>query len=113
MDDQGFLTIKGGVEGNGISRYEWEHEITPDDARELLRLCEPFPVIKTRYLIPFMGHIFEVDVFHGENEGLVMAELELDNTDEMFERPLWLGEEVSFDRRYFNSYLSKKPFKSW
>jgi CYTH domain-containing protein len=110
---RGYLTIKGRPAETGIGRYEWEKEIPVDDARELLRLCEPFTVVKTRYLVPFRKHVFEVDVFHGGNEGLVMAELELASEDEAFERPEWLAEEVTDDPRYYNSYLSVKPYSHW
>lgn len=111
--DKGFITIKGKAGDSGIDRYEWEKEIMVEEARELLELCEPFPVKKTRHLVHYRGHLFEVDVFHGENDGLVMAEIELNAVDEPFERPPWLGEEVSHDPRYYNAFLSVKPFKSW
>lgn len=111
--EKGYITVKGKSDESGIGRYEWEKEIPFDEARELLRLCEPYPVEKTRYLVPFMGHIFEVDVFHGVNSGLVMAEIELGSPGEPFDKPSWLGEEVSEDPRYFNSALSVKPYMSW
>jgi len=111
--DTGYLTIKGKNSDSGLERHEWEKEISTEEARELLMLCEPFPVMKIRYLVPFEGHTFEVDVFHGENEGLVVAEIELDSTDEAFSKPPWLGEEVTGDLRYYNSYLSVKPYKLW
>jgi adenylate cyclase len=111
--DRGYITVKGSPVNSGIERYEWEKEIPADDAKELLRLCEPFPVHKTRYEVPFSGHIFEVDVFHGENEGLIVAELELTDRDEKYATPEWLGREVTGDPRYYNSYLSLRPFKSW
>lgn len=111
--DRGYITVKGRPADTGIGRYEWEKEIPVDDARELLRLCEPFAVIKTRYIVPFRSHLFEVDVFHGENEGLVMAEIELDSADEYFEKPGWLGDEVTSDPRYYNSFLSVKPYSHW
>ncbi len=110
---RGYITIKGRPGETGIGRFEWEKEIPVDDAGELLRLCEPFTVVKTRYLVPFRGHVFEVDVFHAANEGLVMAELELTSEDEAFERPEWLAEEVTADPRYYNSYLSVKPYSRW
>ncbi len=112
-DDRGFVTVKGKSGDSGMDRYEWEKEIPADDARELLRLCDRYPVMKTRYIVPFREHNFEVDVFHGENEGLVMAELELASVDEEFEKPLWLGEEVTSDSRYYNSSLAVKPFSRW
>jgi CYTH domain-containing protein len=112
-DEKGFITVKGLADDSGIARYEWEKEIPVEDARELLKICEPWPVEKTRYLVPYGGHIIEVDVFHGANSGLVMAEIELHSTDEAFEKPPWLGEEVSGDPRYYNSSLSVKPYSSW
>jgi CYTH domain-containing protein len=111
--DKGYITVKGRSDKAGIERYEWEKEIPVDDASELLKLCEPFPVEKTRYLVTYRGHLFEVDVFHGANNGLVMAEIELRSVDEAFEKPPWLGEEVSADPRYYNSALSVKPFSRW
>lgn len=111
--NRGFITIKGKAGETQSARYEWEKEIPASDARELLTICEPFPVTKTRYLVPFGKHIFEVDVFHGDNEGLVMAEVELSAIDEEFEKPSWLGDEVTSDPRYFNSALSLNPFKFW
>ena len=112
-DNQGFLTIKG-PSMNGISRYEWEREIPLADAEELLLLCQGGFIDKTRYLVPAgAGKYFEVDEFYGENEGLVMAEIELDSPDEPFERPVWLGEEVTGDRRYYNSYLLRNPYNLW
>lgn len=112
-DNQGFLTIKG-PSMNGISRYEWEREIPLSEAEELLLLCQGGFIDKTRYLVPAgAGKYFEVDEFYGENEGLVMAEIELDSPDEPFERPVWLGEEVTGDRRYYNSYLLRNPYNLW
>ncbi len=111
--EKGYITVKGRTDKSGIERYEWEKEIPADDARELMKLCEPFPVEKTRFLVPYGQHIFEVDVFHGANSGLVMAEIELGSVDEAFEKPTWLGEEVSGDPRYYNSALSVKPFSRW
>lgn len=112
-DDRGFLTIKGRSDVAGLSRFEWEKEISAEDAEALLLLCEPGIVDKTRYLVDFAGHTFEVDEFYGENQGLVMAELELVSEDEPYQRPEWLGEEVTGDRRYYNAYLSKHPFTTW
>ncbi len=111
--DKGFLTIKGATHKNGLSRYEWEKEIDVCDARELLQLCEPGIIDKTRHLVPVGKHVYEVDEFHGENQGLVIAELELSSEDESFEKPPWLGEDVSLDHRYHNSMLSKNPFSRW
>ena len=114
-DDKGFLTIKGPSIVSG-SRPEWEKEISLQDAEELFLLCKPGSVDKTRWIVPASGQAgryFEVDEFNGENEGLVMAEIELGSPDEPFERPSWLGEEVTDDRRYYNGYLAEHPFKTW
>ena len=112
-DDTGVLTIKGPSMDGGLSRYEWEKEISREEAEDLFLLCKPGMVDKTRWIIPAGERKFEVDEFHGENEGLVMAEIELGSPDEAFERPSWLGEEVTGDKRYYNSYLARKPFKTW
>lgn len=111
--DNGFLTIKGVSSLSGMSRYEWEKEIPVGEARELLSLCEPGIIDKTRYLVQVGKFTFEVDEFYGENEGLVMAEIELGSEEELFEIPLWLGEEVTGDKRYYNSMLAKNPFSKW
>jgi CYTH domain-containing protein len=112
-DAQGFLTIKG-PSMNGISRFEWEREIPLQEAEELFLLCRGGAIDKTRYLVPAgAGKYFEVDEFYGDNEGLVMAEIELDSPDQPFERPAWLGEEVTGDPRYYNSYLLHHPYKHW
>ena len=112
-DEQGILTIKGPSMGIGMSRFEWEKEITRQEAEDLFLLCKPGMVDKTRWIVPAGVRKFEVDEFHGENEGLVMAEIELGSEDETFERPSWLGEEVTGDKRYYNAYLALNPFKSW
>ncbi|HVJ45686.1 MAG TPA: CYTH domain-containing protein [Luteolibacter sp.] len=109
--EQAWLTIKGASEG--ISRAEFEYPLPVDEAVQLLELCEPSVIDKTRYEIPFGGHVWEVDVFHGENEGLVVAEIELADENERFEMPPWVGAEVSDDRRYANSVLSVTPFRDW
>lgn len=111
--EKAYLTIKGGSNASGFSRYEWEKEIPVHDARELLNLCEPGIIDKTRYYIKNDKHIFEVDEFHGENEGLTMAEIELTDETDIFEKPDWLGDEVRGDERYYNSYLSQKPYTKW
>ena len=111
-DNKGFLTIKGASADNGLSRYEWEHEIPVDEARELMKLCQPGMIDKTRYLVKFGKHIFEVDEFYGENEGLVVAEVELATVDEKHEVPPFLGEEVTGQVKYYNSFLMKCPFKT-
>jgi len=112
-EDKGFLTIKSPSNTTGISRYEWEKEIPYYEAVELLALCDSGLIDKTRYLIPVGGFTFEVDEFHGENKGLIMAEIELKSEEEDFPRPDWLGEEVTNDYRYYNSYLAKHPFTRW
>ena len=111
--EKGFLTIKGVSNLSGMSRYEWEKEIPVNEARELLSLCEPGVIDKTRYLVQVGKFTFEVDEFHGENEGLVIAEVELSSDEELFEKPGWLGVEVTGDKRYYNSKLAKLPFKMW
>lgn len=108
--DKGFLTIKGIADEAGVSRYEWEKEIPVNEARELMKLCEPGVIDKIRYLVKCGAHVFEVDEFHGENEGLVLAEVELQSVTEHFDRPEWLGEEVTGDKRYYNAMLSKRPY---
>jgi len=111
--DKGFLTIKGIGSASGASRFEWEREIPAAEAELLLAICEPGVIDKVRYLVPAGDHTFEVDEFHGENEGLLVAEVELGSEDEVFTRPGWLGEEVTGDPRYFNSMLMKHPFSRW
>ena len=112
-DGKGFLTIKGASNHSGLSRYEWEREIPLEDARHLMLLCEPGRIEKTRYLVRHGKHTLEIDEFHGENEGLVMAEVELDDVDEPFTPPSYLGREVTGDERYYNAYLSKHPYATW
>ena len=112
-DDRGYLTIKGPSNEDGISRYEFEKEITFAEAVQLMRLCEPGQIDKTRYLVKSGSHTFEVDEFYGDNEGLVMAEVELQSEDEPFEKPDFIGKEVTGDRRYYNAHLVKNPFKTW
>lgn len=111
--ERGFLTIKGPSRDGGLSRYEWEKEIPLQEAEELMLLCEPGMIDKTRYLVQSGKHVFEVDEFYGENEGLVMAEVELASESEAFERPDFLGEEVTGDVRYYNSFLMRTPFTRW
>ncbi len=111
--DRGYITVKGLGSDSGMSRFEWEKEIPVAEARELLGLCEPGVIDKTRYLVPVGGHTFEVDEFYGDNEGLMVAEVELGAEDEAFERPSWLAAEVTGDRRYYNSSLTKNPYKNW
>ena len=111
--ESGYITIKGKGSETGVSRYEWEKEIPLDEAHDLLELCEPGVIDKTRYLVPNGLLTFEVDVFHGENEGLVMAEIELPSENTSFGRPDWLGEEVTGDSRYYNAMLVKHPYTTW
>ena len=108
--DKGYLTVKGAASSSGLSRYEFEREVPLEDAEQMLRLCEQESINKERYLVPYKGHTWEVDVFHGHNEGLILAEIELSREDEPFERPSWLGKEVTGDRRYYNSVLMRTPF---
>jgi adenylate cyclase len=111
--DEGTITVKGIGGESGASRYEWEKEIPVREVQELLELCEPGVIDKTRYLVQSGGHTFEVDEFYGDNEGLVVAEVELSDEDEEFERPEWLGEEVTGEVRYYNAMLMKNPYKTW
>ena len=111
--DKGFITIKGIGNASGASRYEWEKEIPVEDVQELLKICEPGVIDKTRYLVKVGERTFEVDEFYGDNEGLTMAEVELPSEDAAFDRPAWLGEEVTGDRRFYNSMLMKNPYKNW
>ena len=110
---RGYLTIKGPSLDGGLSRYEFEKEIAPDEAEQLFRLCEPGIIDKTRYLVKSGQHTFEVDEFYGENEGLVMAEVELSAPDEPYEKPAFIGKEVTGDRRFYNSHLRVNPFSAW
>jgi adenylate cyclase len=110
---QGFITIKGIGNDSGASRYEWEKEIPVNEVEALLQICEPGVIDKTRYQIKSGNHTFEVDEFYGENMGLVVAEVELGDENETFEKPAWLGEEVTGDVKYYNSMLMKNPFTKW
>ncbi len=112
-DDHAYLTIKGPSDSAGMSRYEFEKEITLDEANHLFDLCEQGIIDKTRYLVKSGLHVFEVDEFYGDNEGLVMAEIELSSEDETFEKPHFIGREVTGDRRFYNSQLQKNPFSIW
>jgi CYTH domain-containing protein len=108
-----YLTVKSTVSGNGLTRFEWEKEISVEDAETMLTFCEKEIIEKTRYLVKVGAHIFEVDEFYGSNEGLFVAEVELQAEDEEFEKPDWLGEEVTHDVRYYNSMLVKNPYSKW
>ncbi|MCR1025613.1 CYTH domain-containing protein [Cellulophaga baltica] len=111
--EQGFLTIKGKGNDTGVSRFEWEKEIAISEAEALLKIVEPGGIEKFRYEVQVGNHTFEVDEFFGENEGLIVAEVELNSENEAFKKPVWLGEEVSGITKYYNSQLSKHPYKSW
>lgn len=111
--EKGYITVKGIGNDSGASRFEWEKEIPVEDVRDLLKICEPGVIDKTRYLVDCDGHTFEVDEFYGDNEGLVVAEVELSDENEAFTRPSWLGEEVTGDKKYYNSMLVKNPYKNW
>lgn len=109
----GFVTIKGKGNETGMSRFEWETEIALADAKNLIQLCENGVIDKIRYEVEVGNHTYEVDEFFGDNEGLVVAEIELKSEEETFEKPTWLGQEVTNDERYYNAYLSNNPFKNW
>ena len=111
--DKGYITIKGKSNESGLSRYEWEKEIPVHEAQELLALCEPGIINKTRYEVVFENQTYEVDEFYDKNEGLTIAELELESETTSFSKPAWLGDEVTGDKRYYNAQLSIKPFKHW
>ena len=112
-DDKGYLTIKGPSDASGLGRYEWEKEIPLHEAQELMKLCEPGMIDKTRYLVRSGNHIFEVDEFYGENEGLTLAEVELSSADEAYGKPDFIDKEVTGDVKYYNSFLMKHPFSKW
>ena len=113
--DKGFITIKGISNASGAARFECEKEIPVEEVQSLLEICEPGVIHKTRYLVKNTDgkHTWEVDEFYGDNEGLTVAEVELTDENEPFDKPAWLGEEVTGDPKYFNSMLMKNPFKNW
>jgi len=111
--DMGIITIKGLGVNSGMSRFEWEKEISVTDANDLFSLCEPGVVDKTRYIVKNGQHVFEIDEFCGENMGLIIAEIELSSEEELFIRPDWLGDEVTGEVKYFNSMLIKNPYSNW
>jgi adenylate cyclase len=112
--EKGFITIKGIGNASGASRYEWEKEISVQEAQDLMGICEPGVIDKTRFLVPASNGLkWEVDEFYGDNEGLTVAEIELPTEDTAFEKPIWLGEEVTGQVQYYNSMLMKNPFKNW
>ena len=112
-DEEAFITIKGATNNRGTTRFEWEKSISVSEALQLLSLCEQGVIDKRRYIVPVGKYTFEVDEFYGDNEGLVMAEIELPDENATFTKPDWLGEEVTGDGRYYNAMLVKKPFKHW
>jgi CYTH domain-containing protein len=112
-EDKAFLTIKGKGNSTGTTRLEWEKEISFDEAEKLLLICESGVIDKIRHEVKVGQHVFEVDIFTGENTGLLLAEIELETEDEAFEKPIWLGKEVTNEERYYNAYLSKNPYKDW
>ena len=111
--DKGFITVKGIGNASGTSRFEWEKEISIEDATDLLKISEPGVIDKTRFNVKSGEHTFEVDEFYGENDGLTVAEVELSAEDEDFQKPEWLGEEVTGQVKYYNSMLMKNPYKNW
>ena len=112
-DDKGFLTVKGTSSKSGTTRFEWEKEIPVEEAQELIAICESGVIDKTRYIVEAGRHIYEIDEFHGDNQGLIVAEIELASEDETFAKPQWLGKEVTGDTRYYNSMLMKNPYRNW
>lgn len=112
-DQTGYITIKGKSNESGLSRFEWEKEISKSEAEALLELCEETLISKTRFKVRIEDHLFEVDEFDGPNKGLVIAEVELGSEDEVFSKPNWLGAEVTGDKKYYNSNLSQYPFCDW
>ncbi len=112
-DDKAFLTIKGPSDKSGLARYEFETEVSAEDGRQLMNLCRPGRIDKTRWLIPNGRHTVEVDEFHGDNEGLVIAEIELGREDEVYDKPDFLGKELTGDRRFYNSHLMRQPYCLW
>lgn len=113
IDGLGFITIKGISDASGLMRKEWEFEIGLRDAQELLEICELYIIKKTRYYIKHDSNVLEIDIFKDKNEGLALAELELKTVAESFNKPSWLGKEVTGDKKYYNAYLSKHPFQNW
>ncbi len=111
-DDKGILTFKSKSHDGGLSRFEWEREIPQGVAESLLARCSGV-IDKVRHIVEFAGHIFEIDEFNGDNEGLIVAEVELSSADEKVELPSWIGDEVTGERCFYNSFLIKHPFKSW
>jgi len=113
MGEAAYITVKGKSSPNGRSRFEWEHRIPLEDGQALLKLCEQQPMEKLRYQVPEGQHVFEVDEFLGANEGLLVAELELQHEDDPVTTPEWLGREVTGEKKYYNSQLALKPYSTW
>ncbi|GAA3593552.1 CYTH domain-containing protein [Flavivirga amylovorans] len=111
--DIGYITVKGQSTQDGLSRFEWEKDISKNEAESLLNICESGVIDKIRYEVKIKNHIFEIDEFFGDNEGLVVAEVELGSENEIYEMPHWLGQEVTGHIKYYNSQLSKHPYKTW
>lgn len=111
--DKGFITVKGKSNKEGTTRFEWEEILSLTDAENLLNLCEEGMISKERFEVVHGKHIFEVDVFAGDNKGLIIAEVELSHENETFEKPSWLGREVTGEIQYYNSNLSNNPYKNW
>ncbi len=111
--ENGYITVKGPSTDDGLSRFEWEKEIPKAEAEQLLKLCASTIIDKIRYEVRLGAHIFEIDEFLGDNEGLIVAEVELNSVDDQFESPQWLGVEVTGDIKYYNSQLSKAPYNTW
>lgn len=112
-ETKGFLTVKGISNDGGLSRFEWETPLTKQEADALFLLCLPGAIEKTRYVVPLKGLYWEIDVFYGDNQGLVLAEVELANPSQVFEKPSWVGAEVTGQKKYYNASLSRRPFKEW
>ena len=113
IEEKAYLTIKGVSDKSGTSRFEWEKEISLQEAKDLLKLCEKGVIEKYRYFHKLGGHVFEIDEFLGDNKGLIIVEVELENKDDVFIKPSYLGKEVTGEEKYYNSNLSKNPFKNW
>ena len=112
-DDKAFMTIKGKSSENGLTRFEWEKEIELNEAKELLKICEPGKIEKYRYEVDHGDHVYEIDEFLEDNKGLVLAEVELQSEEETFKKPEWLGQEVTGNLAYYNSNLIANPYKNW
>lgn len=112
-DNKGFITIKGKSNSSGTTRFEWEKEIPFDEAIELLKLCEDYIIEKTRHIVIYKNKTFEIDVFEGKNSGLIIVEVELENENEKIKLPEWIGDEVTGDEKYYNSFISNHPFCNW